>query len=210
MFDAAPISLTILIITVAIHFLVGQEKTQKLLLHPFSVLKNKEYFRLISSGFVHADLAHLGFNMFALFIFGPQVEQVFTGIFGTLGSVFYILLYLGAIVIGDIPTLLKHKDDYHYRSLGASGGVSGIVFAYVLMAPINDICLYGILCFPGFIWALIYAGYSFYQSKNATEDYINHSAHLYGALFGFFFPILLEYKFILSFINEISDWITKF
>lgn len=128
----------------------------KLLLNPYTVLRNREYYRFITSGFVHANFSHLLWNMFSFYFFGQVVEFYFNYLFGSAGPILFIALYLVAIIISDLPSYFKHKDNPQYNSLGASGGVAAVVFASILFQPIQDICLYAILCFPGFIFGIAY------------------------------------------------------
>jgi len=205
----APISLTLLLLTVAVSFYgFSNENVQRSLLHhPYTMARSNQYYRLLTSGFVHAGWMHLGFNMLTFFFFATVVETAYAGLFGeTLGRVLFVAMYLVAIILADLPSFFKYRDQPHYSSLGASGGVSAIVFAYILLAPTNEICLYGLLCLPGFIWGLIYVGYSYYQAKN-SQDNINHSAHLYGALFGFVFTLLLDFSLLGRFTRLVSNWI---
>ena len=185
------------------------QKQSKLLMYPYRIHHNKEWYRFLSSGFAHADLSHLGFNMLTFVFFAPYVEQYYVQSFGTLGYVVFVLIYLAMLVISDLPTYFKYKNDYRYTALGASGAVSGIVFISILLNPVNRICLYGILCFPGFILGLVYVGYSYYQSKNSNDN-TNHSAHLYGAISGLVIAIVLEPKLAIHFVNRLSDWFASF
>jgi membrane associated rhomboid family serine protease len=112
---------------------------------------------------------------------------------------------LSAIIVSDLTTLKKNKDNPGYNSLGASGAVSAIVFAFILFMPLEDICLYAVLCFPGFILGTVYLIYSYTQAKR-RRDFINHDAHLFGALYGVVFCIVLYPDSIQIFIRQISNW----
>src|SRR5690606_22003938 len=122
-----------------------------------------------------------------------------------IGAVVYILFYLVAIVGADIPTYIKRKNDPSYHALAASGGTSAAGFASVMLMPLADIRLFGILCLPGFILGLLFLGYSIYQGKQ-EEGTINHDAHLYGALFGILFILLLSPASGYYFIEQIKDY----
>jgi len=143
--------------------------------------------------------------MFSFYFFGSQLEYIFDYIFGDLGTVYYIAMYILAIIVSDIPTLLKHQNNHAYNSLGASGAVSAVIFACILFQPLQDICLYGVLCLPGFILGGIYLIYS-YQSSKRSKDRINHDAHLYGALFGILFCVVLYPASIQIFIEQMKEW----
>jgi membrane associated rhomboid family serine protease len=133
------------------------------------------------------------------------VEQVFGQVLGSSGTIVYILFYLSAIVISDLPVAIKRKNDFNYNSLGASGAVSAMVFASILYFPLNNICLYGILCLPGFILGVIYVVYSYYQGRNMSDN-INHEAHLYGAIYGAVFGIIVYPAAAMDFVNQIMSY----
>ncbi len=201
------ITIAIIIITTGISLYTMQKPSllNSLMMNPYEVISHGQYYRLISSGFIHRDHMHLIFNMFTFYFFGSQLESIFKEIFGSLGSVHFIILYLLGIVVSDIPTVLKHKKNSTYNSLGASGAVSAVVFACILFLPLRKICLYGVFCFPGVVLGLGYLAYSFYSSKK-SKDGINHDAHLYGALFGMLYCLLFYPQALNIFINQISEW----
>lgn len=177
----------------------------KLLHNSYRVHHNKEYYRLITSGFVHANFPHLLWNMFSFFFFGEILEIYFTYIFGEMGRVYFLALYILAILVSDLPSYFEHKDNPRYNSLGASGGVAAVVFACILFQPLQEVCLYGILCLPGFIFAIGYIIGSYYYAKRG-KDNINHFAHIYGAIFGVVFCALLYPQSITIFIQEIKTY----
>lgn len=177
----------------------------KWIFNPYSVNHNKEYHRFITSGFIHGSWMHLLFNMFVLYMFGDTVEQWFTQLYGSVGLVMYIVMFLTAVVVSDIPTYFKNKENVYYNALGASGGTSAILFSYILFDPTQSLCLYGILCFPGVVWGALYIVYSVYMGKQ-QRDNVNHDAHLWGGLFGIAFTILIYPKVILHFIEQLSNF----
>jgi membrane associated rhomboid family serine protease len=177
----------------------------QLIMNPYVTYRRNQYYRFVTSGLIHKDHMHLIFNMISLYFFGPIIEQVFTAVFGTVGTIYYVLLYILAIVVSDIPTYLKHRNDPGYNSLGASGGISAIIFAFILFLPTQNICLYFALCMPGFILGTLYVIYSYYQGKRGGDN-INHDAHLYGAVFGVIFCIILYPASVSLFVQQISDW----
>jgi membrane associated rhomboid family serine protease len=200
------ITYIIIAITVAASFFAWDKKAwlDKLTMNPYRVNAKKEYYRFISSAFIHADHMHLLFNMISLYFFGVAVERVFKSVFGSVGGVYFILMYLLAIVVADIPSYLKHKNNYSYSSLGASGAVSAVVFAFILFRPMADIYIF-FIGLPGFIVGTAYIIYSYYQGKS-SRDNINHDAHLYGALFGLLFCIVLYPESIPQFVDQVSSW----
>jgi membrane associated rhomboid family serine protease len=175
------------------------------MMNPYAVEEKKEYYRFLTSGFIHKDHMHLLWNMFSLYFFGPAIEREFYSLFGSVGSVYFIALYLLAIIFSDVPTFFKHKANVRYNSLGASGGVAAIIFAFIIFQPLELICIFIALCVPGFILGVLYLVYSWYQGKK-SRDNINHDAHLYGALFGFIFCIVVAPSSIGNFIEQIRNW----
>jgi membrane associated rhomboid family serine protease len=201
------ITIVLIIINTAVSLYTMQKADllNKLMMNPYLIVSRGQYYRLISSGFVHRDHMHLIFNMFSFYFFGTQLEYIFQQIFGSMGSVHFIALYMLGIVVSDLPTVYKHKKNMGYNSLGASGAVSAVVFACILFLPLQDICLYGVLCFPGIVMGLAYLAYSFYSSKK-SKDGINHDAHLYGALFGIIYCMVFYPHSITIFVRQIGEF----
>jgi membrane associated rhomboid family serine protease len=200
------INLTVLIITVTcvISFLgFSNEATvvDKLIFYPPAITQKNEWYRFITCGFVHADIQHLAFNMFTLYFFGIAWETEYIGHLGVV-KYWYIILYLGALIASLIPTYIKNRNNYRYRSLGASGAVSAIVFSMILLMPWSKLYVF-VIPIPAIIYACLFLGYSVYMSKKGG-DYINHDAHLWGAFFGIIFSIALRPEVIGIFLNEIS------
>ena len=156
------ITLIIVVITTIATIYAWNNKSilSKWIFNPYSIHHYKQYGRFVTSGFIHGSWMHLIFNMLVLYMFGEQVEYIFRSIYGVTGSILFIVMYLGAIIVADIPTFIKNKDNMHYNALGASGGTSGILFSFILFNPTQQLCLYGLLCFPGFLWGVLYIIYS--------------------------------------------------
>lgn len=194
-------------ITVAISLYAFKEQSvlQRFIMNPYHISKRGQYYRFITSGFIHNDHMHLIFNMFSLYFFGRAVEMVFAYIFGSTGAIYFIALYILGIVVSDIPTFLKQKNNPRYNSLGASGGVAAVIFAFIIFRPLDDICLYFALCFPGFILGTLYLVFSWYQGRKSNDN-INHDAHLYGALFGLIFCIIVYPRSLAIFWDQITQW----
>lgn len=187
----------IIIITVLISLVAWQSTAvfNRLIFYPPAV-KSGQVDRLLTHGFIHADGMHLLFNMFTLYFFGRAIERFYLQQFGSLGFVgFYVL----AIIIAIIPTYLRHKNNNRYLSLGASGGVSAVLFAFILFEPWQSIYLFAILPIPAIIFAVIYLGYTIWADKRGGGN-TNHSAHLYGAIFGVVATLLIEPSLILHFL----------
>ena len=201
-------TILIILVTVAISIAaLGNERLYlRFLMNPYRAIEGKEPWRFITSGFIHNGYIHLGFNMFTFFFFGQVVENIFEQVLFEKASLTYILFYLSAIVISDLPVAIKNRHNPGYNSLGASGAVSAIVFCSILFFPLNKICLYGLLCLPGFILGLIYVIYSYWQGKNAAWDNVNHEAHLYGALYGLVFGLIIYPQAGPSFLDQILNY----
>lgn len=194
-------------VTVLVSFYAFQSPSlmSSLIMNPYVTYHNRQYYRFISSGFVHKDHMHLLWNMFSFYFFGIAIENEFQARFGSAGGLYFIALYVLAIIVSDIPTFLKRKNDPRYNSLGASGGVSAVIFAFIIFEPLARICLYFALCMPGFILGGLYIIFSWYQGRKSNDN-INHDAHLYGALFGFLFCVIVAPSSIGDFIEQIRHW----
>ena len=185
------------------------------ILRPYRMARdNSQWYRFLSSGFLHADWGHLLFNMIAFYSFGGLVLSVLvngTGLldgFGALGGIWrFLLLYLGGIVVSDIPTYFRHRDDRDYGSLGASGGVASVLFAGVIYSPLNKIYMMFIpVGIPGFIFGFLYLAYSYYQGRRRGDN-INHDAHFYGAVYGVALTLLFMPAAGVEFVRQISQFI---
>ena len=199
-------TLILLIITAIISIIAFSSPVvmRKLILNPWMVHNRKEYWRLITSGFIHADWMHLLINMFVLFGFGQAVEMYYEAYFGEKGTYYFTLLYLAAIIIANTPSQAKHKDNPHYNSLGASGAVSAILFAAILFAPWSKVYLFGVIGVPGIILGPLYLVLEYRMGKKGGSN-INHDAHFWGALFGLIFTILLRPSIFMDFLSKLSD-----
>jgi len=202
------ITIILIILTVAasIYSWNRQDIYQKWMMNPYAVVHKKQYYRLITSGFIHNGYVHLGFNMITLYFFGDVIEQIFQYYYGGSGTFYYLLLYFMGMVIADLPTLYKNRNNPNYNSLGASGAVSAVVFSSILFNPTAKICLFlPLLCLPGFIFGILFLAYSYFQGKRMADN-INHDAHLYGALFGVIFSIIIEPGVIMSFFDQVLNY----
>ena len=149
-------------------------------------------------GLVHADFGHLLFNMFTLFFFGRVMEGFFAQRLGSFG---FVLFYIGGLVFSILPTYLKHRNDPNYRSLGASGAVSAVLFAYILLAPWQRILVL-VVPMPAIVYAVLYTAYSIYMDRRG-QDNVNHSAHLWGAAYGVIFTLLMDGRVLPYFLNQL-------
>lgn len=200
----------IIALTALISFLAFSNRSlfDKLLFDPYRINHLRQHYRFFTHGLVHADWIHLGINMFVLLSFGSMVENVFKQTFGVgKGMYFYILLYIGGLLLSATPSYGKHKNNAWYTAVGASGAVSAIVFASILISPLSGIRFIFIpFDIPAFIFGIIYLGYSAYMSRKG-HDNIGHDAHFYGALYGLLYTILIKPALLTGFINQISSYI---
>lgn len=185
------ITLIIVILTGIISFSAFNNDKLKndLIFYPPEINRGQVY-RFITHGFIHADIGHLIFNMIALYSFGEVLEQfyVFPTVFGSSGKLIYFILYFTALIIASVPDYFKHRNDYYYRSLGASGAVSAVIFSSILFNPNGGIGLIFLpgLNIPGYIFGAIYIIVSTILAKRG-KDNIGHGAHITGAFYGLIF-----------------------
>lgn len=213
------ITVAIIILTclISISAFNKEKLIDDLIFYPPAITHRKQYYRFFTCGLIHADYIHLAFNMYGLYIFGSAVEAMFTQIFYGSGKLLYLLMYITALFFCLLPTYTRHKDNSNYRSLGASGAVSAVIFAFIFLDPLRKMGLLFLpeqLMIPGFIFGLIYVLFSFYFDKRGRSN-INHSAHIWGGIYGIIFLILAgylfsDYKVLQEFINKVQSWFSSF
>lgn len=159
----------------------------RLMFWPPAIQRHRQYDRFIGHGLIHADGMHLAFNMITLYFFGSAVEPIFAQWIGSGG---FLAFYLSALVVAILPSYLRHRDDSHYRSLGASGAVSAVLFSYILFAPWSMLYLFFVVPVPAIVFAVLYVGWSVWMDRRGGDN-INHGAHLAGAIYGVLFTLLL-------------------
>lgn len=172
----------------------------KLILWPPAIHRNGEYYRLLSYGLVHADGTHLLFNMVTLFFFGRVMAPFYADYLGATG---FVLFYAGGLLASILPTYLRNRDNPHYRSLGASGAVSAVLFAFILLQPWALIIVF-VVPLPAILYAVLYLGYTIWMDRQRS-DHINHSAHLWGAVYGIVFTIAMEPRVIAAFLRQLGN-----
>ncbi len=187
------ITITIIILTSLISYQAFSNHglADKLIFQPAAV-RDGEWYRLLTYGVLHADITHLLFNMFTFYLFGSYIESIFKMQLGQKpGSVAFILLYVGGLLISILPTYIKQKNNYYYKGLGASGAVSAVVFTYILINPMNFMGILFIpIMLPAFLFGFLFVFISMYLDKKEVGG-INHSAHITGGLFGIIFTSIL-------------------
>ena len=207
----SPITYAIILITCIISIITFSNSSVKkeLILSPYKVLHEKKVWLLITHAFIHADFLHLFFNMYVLYMFGPYLELYFE-YNASLGFISYMLFYILSAIFATIPALYKNGNNPNYLSLGASGAVSAVVFAYIVLYPLRElgIILLPGIWIPGFIFGILYLMAENYMSKKKYSN-IAHDAHISGSLFGVFFILFFDLKNASNFIETISTYITN-
>jgi membrane associated rhomboid family serine protease len=178
----------------------------KLQFNAAQIIHRKEYYRLFSHAFIHANWPHLVVNMLVLFFFGDNVEDFLRFYFGNKATAYFLILYFGGILASNLWSLIKHQNNYYYNAVGASGAVSAVLFAYIFFDPLQPLYLFAIVPIPGILFALGYLFYSYQMSKKQTDN-VAHDAHFLGAVFGFVFPLLLKPNLFERFIDNLFSFL---
>lgn len=203
------ITLVLLLLTCVISFTAfsNEKITEDLIFYPPAITYRNQWYRFITCGFIHADLMHLAFNMYTFYLFGNIVETAFVQLFPAAGKTLYTILYVSSLAVCLLPTYFQHKENYHYRSLGASGAVSAVIFIGIFLYPTMGL---GIFPFPfqipAFIFGPLYLLLSAYLAKKGGGN-INHSAHIWGALYGIVYIIVTS--LFLSNFNAVENFLTE-
>lgn len=179
--------------------------SSRLQFNAYQVYHRKEWYRILSHGFIHANWWHLFVNMFVLYFFGSATEYLLKNL-ASVGilkypTLIFLLLYLASIIFSSSISLIKHKDNHWYNAVGASGAVSALLFFTIFFDPWTSIGVYFIPV-PGIIFAVLYIIYSQYMSRRGGDN-IGHDAHLLGAVFGFVFPLFLNFELYKVFISQL-------
>lgn len=204
------INLILIIVTVGISIsaFYNENLFRNLSFNAYAVAHQRQYHKLFTYGFIHANGMHLFVNMFVLWMFGKHLEASYVYLFNQKGHAIYLLLYVSSIVVSTMYDLKKHKDNYYYNAVGASGATSAIVFAYILLYPTQKLYLFFIpIGIPAFFFAALFLIYSAYMAKKKMDN-IGHTAHFMGAIYGFLFILIFNYKLIIHFVIQIVDFLT--
>ena len=171
----------------------------KLDFQPYQIEQRREWYRFISHAFIHADWGHLVINMFVLYQFGRMVEFFYADLFYEKWPLYFGMLYLGGILFSTLPAYARHRSNYTYHGVGASGAVSAVVYAFILFEPMAPLGIIFIpIRIPAWIFGLLYLGVEYYLDRN-SKSHIAHSAHFMGAVFGAVFTFILEPQLLFRF-----------
>ena len=183
------ITIVIIAVTCVASFLAfnNHATMNRLILWPPAVKRGREYWRLVTYGLIHADGQHLLFNMITLFFFGQYIERIYVAEIGVVG---YVLFYISALIASILPSYAKNENNTDYRSLGASGAVSAVLFAFILVNPWAQVYVW-FFPVPAILYAVLYIAYSIYMDRRGSGN-INHSAHLWGAAYGVAFTLVMQ------------------
>ncbi|MGZ4034910.1 MAG: rhomboid family intramembrane serine protease [Bacteroidia bacterium] len=189
---------------VSITSMENHELKNKMMFNAYMIHHRKEWYRFFSNGLIHADYFHLIFNMLSLYMFGLNVEHGYKELFEAKGILFFILLYVGGLIMSSIYSYEKHKNDIYYNALGASGAVSAVVFASIILYPTSGIMfVFFPVPIPAYIYGVIFLGIEYYLGKRGNDN-IGHDAHLWGAVYGIIFTIILKPALAHRFISIIT------
>lgn len=207
-------TLFIIIVTAAISIWAfsNNDLMRKLQLNPYQVYHQNQWYRVVTHGFLHADWIHLLVNMLVFFSFGSAIENRFDYLAGngiiSNGTLHFLILYFGGMIIATTATIQKQKDNYYYNAIGASGAVSAVVFTYIFFSPFNQLLLMGVIPIPAILFGVLYLVYSQYMRKRSGGN-VNHDAHFIGAVFGFIYPIILEPRLFITFVSQIGAFFER-
>ena len=198
----SPVTFILIGITCLVSWMAfnNRKLMDRLILWPPAIDQHRQYDRLVTYGFIHGDFMHLLFNMVTLFFFGQQIEQLMTRVMGIWA---YPVFYVSALVVSILPTYLKNQKNPNYFSLGASGAVSAVLFAFVLLAPWSTIGVM-FIPMPAIVFAVLYIAYSIWMDHRGG-DRINHSAHLAGAAYGVLFMVIMEPRVLGIFLQQLGN-----
>lgn len=175
-------------------------------LNPYQIHHRKQYFRFITSGFIHLNYQHLIFNMLVLYFFGETLELYFFMVFGQWSPILFLLFYFSSLVVSSLVSYWKYRDIANYNALGASGAVSAVLFATIFFNPWGglEFLFLPFFSIPSIVFAVLYLIYSYYGATRHFGDGIGHDAHLFGALYGWVFPFVLNPNLGLNFLELLS------
>ena len=196
----------IIILTIGLSLLAFQNYSfyEKALFRPYLIKHSNEWWRWISSGFIHQDYMHLIVNMLSFYFFADVMLKHFNTISHSTNGLLFLLFYLSALVMSGMYSYYKYQNSYGYAALGASGAVSAVIFSFIVVSPLSSIYLYYVIKIPAWLFGILYLYYEYAMGKKQIDN-VGHDAHFFGAVYGFIFPILIHPEsgldFLRNFIN---------
>lgn len=192
----------LVLVTVGVSILAFQNRDilNRLVLYPYVMTRQNQWYRIITHAFIHADWMHLIFNMIALWSFGSYVYNALHSMTSS-PALHFMAMYFGAILFSSASDVIRHRNDRYYASLGASGAASAVIFFSILLNPWTLIYVFFIPC-PGILFGIVYLLYSHYMSKKGG-GIINHDAHFYGSVFGLLYPMFIDPSLYASFLARL-------
>jgi membrane associated rhomboid family serine protease len=192
------LTILVVIIGVSVIGLASTKLIQRAMLRPYLVARKTGYAGLVTSGFVHADVGHLVFNLITFYSFAFRLENL-------IGTTRFVALYFSGLLISGIGTVYKHRDDPNYASLGASGAILAVLFASILYFPRQRLFILPLpIPIPAPLFAVAYLAFSYYSSRN-SKGRINHDAHIFGALAGVAFVLLTDPQTVLALVRSLTQ-----
>lgn len=183
------------------------EFLKKYVFHPFLIKRNGQWYRFVSAGFIHKDIKHLIFNAFVWYQFSIAMELYFIRCFLQWGSILLVVLFISGVIVSHISGYIKNMNNPYYSSLGASGGVSSILFAFILVSPVAPLRFFFIpINIPAFLVGIGYLLYSLYFSRKDSMDNVNHEAHYFGGIWGCLFMLLIKPSLFFEFFDQVFSW----
>ncbi|MFI3314898.1 MAG: rhomboid family intramembrane serine protease [Rikenellaceae bacterium] len=200
------VNLIVIIVTAIVSYISFSRRDifYALSLSPYNITHKGQWYRIVTHGFVHGSTTHLLVNMFVLWSFGSNVERIFNYISqdSTTALMLYLSLYIGALIFSSVYDIQKQKDNYNYNSIGASGAVTAVVFTSIFFSPWSKIYLFAIVPIPAILFGVGYLWYESYLARRSGDN-INHYAHIFGAVFGFIFPIFVDPSLFTQFFSKL-------
>jgi membrane associated rhomboid family serine protease len=209
MIPSTPITTAILLITGIVSWLAFNNSAlfDKLLNNPYKVKHQKQYYRILSHTLVHADIMHLALNLLVFYSFGQIMEISLKATYGLqAGSIYYLILYVVGAIAATLPSLRKHGDNYGYNSVGASGAVSAVMMAYMIFFPLSQLSFFFFIPMPAFLGVLVFFVFEHMMNRSGKTN-IAHDAHIWGALFGILFVVVLDPNAVLRFFYSVKAYI---
>lgn len=197
----------VIIILIVITSIAGFNRSDildKYMFNAYKIIRKKQYVRLVSHGFLHANWTHLLVNVFVLYSFGSILIKYYNYYLSGMGNGLFVILFFSSLIVSSLYSLGKEKNNPYYNSLGASGAVSAVLFSAIFFDPWGKIYLYAVLPIPGIVFGIVYLIFERYSmSKNG--DNIAHDAHFYGAVYGFVFPMLFNPNLFFVFLSQFKS-----